>query len=155
MRLVSLAAAGCAFLAASLPALAQSPSIVVESPWTRATPPGAAAAGAYLTIQNTGTTEDRLVGGTSPAAATVEIHEMAMTNDVMTMHHLHDGLAIPPGGSVTLMPSGHHVMLIGLSHDLVAGETVEATLTFEHAGEVPVIFSVQPLGTREFPNGGN
>ncbi|MGB8547838.1 MAG: copper chaperone PCu(A)C, partial [Xanthobacteraceae bacterium] len=38
----------------------------ISQPWSRATPKGAAVAGAYLKITNNGTTPDRLVGGSSP-----------------------------------------------------------------------------------------
>jgi copper(I)-binding protein len=45
----------------------------IVKPYARATPPGAATAGAYLTIENRGA-RDRLVGASSPAATAVEIH---------------------------------------------------------------------------------
>jgi uncharacterized protein YcnI len=38
-------------------------SIVVEAPWSRATPGGAKIAGGYMKITNTGSEPDRLVGG--------------------------------------------------------------------------------------------
>src|SRR5262245_38737274 len=51
-------------------------ALVIEAPWTRATPGGAQVAGGYLRIKNTGLDSDRLVGGTLPVAADVEVHEM-------------------------------------------------------------------------------
>ena len=43
--------------------------LVITQAWSRATPNGAKIGGGYLTIENKGTTPDRLVGGspTSPA----------------------------------------------------------------------------------------
>ena len=59
--------------------------LVLDHAWARATPGGAKVGGGYLTIENKGTTPDKLIGGSSPAAGKVEVHEMAMNNDVMTM----------------------------------------------------------------------
>ena len=38
-------------------------SLEIKQPWARATPKGAAVAGGYLKITNTGSTPDRLTGG--------------------------------------------------------------------------------------------
>ena len=43
----------------------------LEQPWTRATPAGAKIAGGYLAVTNTGSTPDRLLGGTSEVSAPV------------------------------------------------------------------------------------
>ena len=37
--------------------------LVINHPWSRATPKGAPVAGGYMKITNTGTTPDRLTGG--------------------------------------------------------------------------------------------
>jgi periplasmic copper chaperone A len=119
--------------------------IVVEKPWARATPKGAQVGGGYLTIKNMGAAPDRLTGG-SADFATVEVHEMKQANGVMEMRELKDGLAIPAHGSVALAPGGYHLMFTHLAHPLVKGETVKATLRFEHAGPVDVTFSVMGIG---------
>jgi copper(I)-binding protein len=93
---------------------------------------------AYMTITNNGDDADRLLGITTDAAGAVEVHEVQMDNNVMQMTPLHDGLEIPAGEEVSLEPSGYHIMLIGLTESLIAGEEYEMTLTFEHAGEVTV-----------------
>jgi len=120
--------------------------IVVERAWARATPPGAATGGAYLTVINTGRDADRLVGATTAAAARAEVHEMSMADGIMRMRPLAGGLEIAPGASVTLAPGGAHLMLIALTGPLVAGATIEATLTFAAAGDVAVTFPVVPIG---------
>lgn len=134
---------------AAAPALAQQFSagdITVENPWARATPKGAPVGAAYLTIRNKGAVADKLTGGSADFATAVEVHEMNMKGGVMTMRPLTDGLAIPPNGSVTLAPSGYHLMFQGLKRQLVRGETLRATLTFEHAGALPVDFAVSGIG---------
>lgn len=121
-------------------------SLEIEHPWARATPGGATVGGGYLVVKNSGATPDRLVSVASPVAGRVEIHEMAMTNGVMTMRPLPDGLAVPAGGSVALKPGSYHIMFMGLKQPLKEGEMVEGTLTFEKAGALPVKFKVEPVG---------
>ena len=48
-------------------------SLEIKQPWTRATPKGAAVAGGYLKITNTGSTADRLTGGSLTAAGRIGI----------------------------------------------------------------------------------
>jgi len=120
--------------------------LVLDHAWARATPGGAKVGGGYLTIENKGTTPDKLIGGSSPVAGKVEVHEMAMNNGVMTMRPVKDGLSIPPGQSVTLAPGGYHIMMMELKGPLKKGGKVPVTLTFEKAGETKVTFDVQGIG---------
>ena len=59
--------------------------LVIGHPWTRATPEGATVGAGYLKITNNGKTADRFTGGTFDGAENVEIHEMKMAGDKMTM----------------------------------------------------------------------
>lgn len=122
--------------------------LVIEAPWSRATPGGAKVAGGYLRITNTGTTADRLVGGTFARSGAVQVHEMSMANGMMTMRELPGGLEIPAGKSVELSPGGYHLMFMGLKEPLKEGETVSGTLTFEKAGSVDVSFAVGGIGAK-------
>jgi copper(I)-binding protein len=134
--------------ASAAPALAQefkAGDVVVENPWARATPKGADVGAGYLTILNKGAAPDSLTGGAADFA-TVEIHEMKSENGVMQMRQITDGLAIPARGTVTLAPGGYHLMFTHLAHPLTKGETVKATLNFEHAGAVAVEFKVVGVG---------
>ena len=152
MRLHSVTLA-LALAASAAPAFAQefkAGDVVVEKPWARATPKGADVGAGYLTILNKGAAPDSLTGGAADFA-TVEIHEMKSENGVMQMRQITGGLAIPAGGSVTFAPGGYHIMFTHLAHPLTKGETVKATLNFEHAGPVAVEFKVVGVGA---PNGG-
>lgn len=119
--------------------------LTVAHPVIRATPHGANVAGGYMLLTNDGAESERLVGGSAEFADSVEIHEMKMDGDVMKMREIEGGLEIPPGGEVTLAPGGYHVMFIGLKQPMVAGETHDAVLIFEHAGEVEVQFQVEEM----------
>jgi len=130
------------------PAIAQefkAGDITIDNPWSRATPKGAEVGAGYLTIHNNGATPDRFTGGTADFA-NVEIHEMSMVGGVMKMRELKDGLAIPAHGAVTLAPNGYHLMFTGLKQPLTKGSVAKATLTFEHAGAIPVEFAVRAVG---------
>jgi copper(I)-binding protein len=121
-------------------------SLTIKHPWSRATPKGASVAGGYMTITNTGTTPDRLVGGSVEAAKRFEIHEMSMEGGVMKMRELPKGLEIAPGATVELKPGSYHVMMMNLSKQFMQGDKVKGSLTFEKAGKVDVEFSVEAVG---------
>lgn len=145
-------------LACGAGALAMDPvtagDLRIENPWTRATPPQARVGGGYLTIVNTGSEPDRLLGGTAEIAEAVEVHEMKMEGGVMKMRPLTEGLEIPAGATVKLEPGGFHLMLAKLGGAIVEGESVPVTLRFERAGTVELEFAVAPLGAREMPGHG-
>jgi copper(I)-binding protein len=122
--------------------------LVITQAWSRATPGGAKIAGGYLTIENKGTAPDRLIGGSGDVAGKVEVHEMAMTNGVMTMRHLDKGLTIEPGKAVKLAPGGYHLMLMDLKSPLKQGDKTPITLEFEKAGKVKLSLDVQGVGAQ-------
>ena len=128
-------------------------ALVIEAPWTRATPGGARVGGAYLKITNTGAESDRLVGGSLPIAAAVEVHQMSMADGVMKMRKLEAGLEIKPGQTVELKPGGYHLMFTGLRQALQQGQSVKGTLQFEKAGSVEVEYRVEPIGARSGEGG--
>jgi hypothetical protein len=132
------------------PAFAQgtgNTSITVEQPYARATPSGAKTGAAYMTIDNKSGTADRLTGASSDVADKVQIHEMKVTNGVMQMREITDGLPVPADGSVVFKPGSYHVMLIGLKKPLTAGETFPLKLTFATAGTISVTVPVQAMGS--------
>lgn len=107
---------------------AASPTVKAADAWCRAAPVGAPAGGCYVTL--TASADDRLVAVETPAAARGEIHTMSMTDGVMRMRRLSDGLALPAGQAVALKPGAEHLMVIGPRQPLAAGGTVRLTLRF-------------------------
>ena len=63
-------------------------ALEIGHPWARATPPTAPTGGGFLSVTNTGTTPDRLISVSSPAAGAVQVHEMKMEGNVMRMREL-------------------------------------------------------------------
>ena len=113
---------------------------------SRVTPNGAPVAGGYVTIRNFGDKADRLIGGALGLAARVEIHEMSMSNGIMRMRMLENGIEIPAGGVVELKQGSQHLMFMKPNRAFVEGEWIEGTLTFERAGTLPVRFKVEGVG---------
>jgi periplasmic copper chaperone A len=120
----------------------------IVHPWTRATPPGARVAGGYMTIHNTGTVADRLIGGSFVESRAFEVHEMTHEYGVMRMRELEKGLEIAPGQKVELKPGGFHVMMIDLRSPMKEGQSVAGTLVFERAGTISVSFKVEGMAGR-------
>ena len=85
-------------------------------PWVRGTVAQQKATGLFVEL--TSAQGGRLVSASSPVATAVEVHEMAMNSNVMTMRALPDGLPLPAGKRVALKPGGHHLMLLGLKQPL-------------------------------------
>jgi periplasmic copper chaperone A len=121
-------------------------AVTIEHPWSRTTPDGAEVASGYLSIKNVGDSPDRLVSATAEIAGHTGIHQMSMSDGMMQMRELTEGLAIPAQGSVTFEPASYHLMFEGLKRPLKEGETFSGTLTFEKAGTVSVTFDVKGLG---------
>lgn len=123
-------------------------SISIDAPWTRATPAGSKVAGGFMKLQNKGQEPDRLIGGSSPIAGRIEVHEMAMIDNVMKMRELTSGLEVKPGQSVELKPGSYHVMFMDLKQALKEGEKFKGTLVFEKAGKVEVEYTVRGMGAQ-------
>ena len=119
--------AAATLLATSFTAWAEAP-VQIEAPWARATVAGQQASGAFMRL--TSEKNARLVAASSPVAGVVEIHEMAMENDVMKMRQI-PGLDLAAGRTLDLKPGGYHVMLMDLKQQMKGGDVVPITLVFE------------------------
>lgn len=112
----------------------------VRDAWARVAVPGQSMTGVFAKL--TAPAGSRLVAGSTPVAASVEIHEMKMDGDVMRMRRLEGGLELAPAQAVELKPGGHHLMLMGLRQALPVGSTVPLRLRFVdrdgRTGEVDV-----------------
>lgn len=114
----------------------------INHPYVRAMLPGAKVGAGYLKITNHGKVKDRLVSATASRAGDVQLHEMAIVNEVMKMRELENGIAIPDEGAVELKPGGLHIMFMDVKEPFKEGEKIKATLAFEKAGSIDVEFNV-------------
>lgn len=102
--------------------------VTVKEAWVRATVPQQKATGAFMQIQSA--QDSKLVAASSTVTPVVEVHEMAMQDNVMKMRQV-PAIALPAGKTVELKPGGYHVMLMDLKQQVKAGDTVPLTLVFE------------------------
>lgn len=117
--------------------------IIITDPYARASRPNAPTGAAFMVIENTGETADRLLSAKSDVAKRVELHTHIDQGDgVMKMTEIEDGIDIAAGGSHAMQRGGDHVMFMGLNDSLEQGGEVSVTLVFEQAGEVIVAIPV-------------
>lgn len=133
---VALAAAamlllgGCATTAETPTADAASAaadSLTITDGWVKSAPDGMSAAFGVLT--NSSDTDIVVEEAETPASTMVELHE-TVANDAgeMVMQPKEGGFTVPAGGSIELMPGGNHIMLMGLTAPIVAGDEVSFML---------------------------
>jgi len=136
----AVAAALCAAAVAVAAHGADVGDIAIGHPFATPSIPGMSNGAAYLaSIENKGAVADRLVRASTPAAARVELHTMAVdAQGVMRMREV-DGIALAPKAKVQMKPgAGLHLMLIGLKEPLKEDASFPMTLEFERAGKVEV-----------------
>jgi copper(I)-binding protein len=130
-------------------------SIVVEAPWSRATPGGAKVGGGYMRITNTGPEPDRLVSGSAVVAERFEVHRSTVVDGIARMEPVTSGLEIGSGETVELKPGTMHTMFVDLQQGLKPGEVVKGTLVFEKAGTVTIEYQVGGIGAQAAPSAAN
>ncbi len=109
---------------------AASGEITITDPWVKTAESGMTAAFGELT---NGTDETMvLVSAETPASSMNELHEtLSDESGGMSMSQKEGGFEIAPGETLTLEPGGNHIMLMEVTEPIVAGDTVDFTLTFE------------------------
>jgi len=98
--------------------------VEVSDAWIRASAPGQKIAAGYMTIRNKSGQPERLVGGSSQAAAKVETHVSNQDGEVMRMREV-KGYDIPAKGTFELKPNGEFNDFRGSYEDYLATETAE------------------------------
>ena len=117
--------------------------LAVTSVFARPSPEAGGTGGVYLTVLNGLDQPLQLTSIDGAIAAAVELHETVAEAGVMRMVPHPEGFAIPALSPLELKPGGKHIMLIDLVKPLVAGETIELTLTFEKAADRKVVVEVR------------
>jgi cytochrome oxidase Cu insertion factor (SCO1/SenC/PrrC family)/copper(I)-binding protein len=102
----------------------------------------------YMTVKNSASTADTLVGASTRIAGAVELHTVVHSGGVMMMQRV-DGAPLAPRDSLVLKPGGYHLMLHDLTRMLAAGDTFTVDLEFRRAGRVPVRAVVIPYAALE------
>ena len=139
----------CCALAVSSTALCaheyRTDSLRIDHPFARATPPGAKTGAVFFTVVNASNETDRLLRASTPIAAGVVLHQMAIDEGVMKMRAV-PSVEVRPGGRLELKPNGYHLMLLDLKQPLKVGEKFPLTLTFKRGGGVLISVVVEDMG---------
>lgn len=137
-----------ALLVVSVPALGhdyQLGALKIGHPVARETIGQSRITAGYLTVENGGDEDDRLIGAESDGARVIEIHTHKMDGGVARMMKI-DGLDVPAGGTATLQPGGNHLMIFDVTGALEPGDTLPVTLIFEKAGSIDVDLNIEKIG---------
>ena len=127
----------------SLPVMASN-SIHFTDAWARATFPMAETGAVYVTLMNHSEQSLTLVSVSVPdgVAASAELHSTTMSEGMMKMREIEEGIVLKPHGHAMLQPGGQHIMLTGLKEGLEPDTSFTLTLHFSDGSqqslEVPV-----------------
>lgn len=135
-------------LAARAQEVSDSPQIVVESAWARASLGISRPGGAYLTVRNEGSDPISLVGLRTEISGMASIHETRTNSEGVSSMVPADDIVIPAGGTIALEPGGYHAMLMQLRSPLVEGETFALTLLFSDGTEIDITVPILGIGAR-------
>lgn len=117
-------------------------TIVVDEPYAYATTTAQRNGAVFFALKNNTDSNNRLIGVQSTAAKMVQIHTMDMSDGIMDMRQI-DGVDIAPTQSVEFVPSGKHIMLMGLNAPLLVGDTLNLMLQFERGADVTVVVPIR------------
>ena len=139
--------------AASVPAAARAGELAIRGPWIRPVVlvPGDTVpvnSAAYFVVENGSSEPDRLLEVRSGVARRVELHRSVVEEGMARMRPA-DSVGVEAGDRTVLEPGGLHVMLMGVTEAISAGDTVELVRVFRDAGEVTVA-----APARQLPPGG-
>jgi periplasmic copper chaperone A len=121
------------------------PEIELGEAWARPTV-GQVPAAVYVTIDNKGSTPDRLTGAFTDRAAMAMVHQNEVVNGVAKMRMAGE-INIPAGDRIEMAPGGTHIMLQGLRSPLKTGDDFDLVLHFRESGDKRVkVAVVKPEG---------
>lgn len=127
---------------------AASSSVIAQGAYTAAPRPGVPNLAIYISqIRNQGQEADQLLSASTDIARTTELHEMKMDGEMMHMRQV-SAIDIPAHGTVDMSKgAGYHLMVMGVSRPLKAGDSFPVTLTFRKAGSQVIDVQVREVVT--------
>lgn len=126
--------------------------VTITDGWAKAAEAGGMT-GLFGVLENHGDHDLVITKVESDAAGMVELHEVTAEG---VMQEIAGDTVIPAGGSFTLAPGANHIMLMGLTRPLLAGDEVEVTLHFDDGESVHLTVLVKDYtGANEEYNDGD
>lgn len=118
--------------------------VTVADAWSRQPAAGQSSAAIYGVVTN-GTDETiTAVSATSSVTDTVELHEVVMVDNEMSMREKEGGYEIAPGESLLFEPGGAHIMLIDID-PATYPDTIDIVLTFDDGTSIEFEAEVRAL----------
>ena len=121
---------------------ASAEGIEIKNAWIRETPPGTDVAALYMEVVNSGSA-DRIISIETPVSRTVEFHDTVISDDGTGRMVRLDSPDVPAKGTLSFLPGGKHIMLIGLNELPKKGEAHEVIIVFENTGKKSVMAEVK------------
>jgi copper(I)-binding protein len=112
-------------------------------PWTREPAKGVTDVPVYMVVRNTSPRIERIIGASSPFAASAELHASKLEGGGTIA-----ALQLPAGEVTELNADGPHLLLRGLTEPLDGYQYFPVVLMFEHAGKVEIEDYVEEPNSR-------
>lgn len=116
----------------------------VEGAFLRALPPGQPTTAGFMHVHNDSATPRRIIGARSPIAERVELHEHVTANGRMGMRQRAE-VPVPASSGVAFATGGLHLMFVGLTRPLAAGEQVPVEVDFDGGLTLTIPFTVRSV----------
>ena len=116
----------------------------IENPYVREVPPGQMTSASFLVITNANDKEISLIKAYSDVAKNVELHEHVHKDGMMEMRQVKE-IKIPANGKTILKPGGYHIMLIGLTRKIKAGDIIDMELEFNNGDKQAIKAEVKKI----------
>ena len=101
--------------------------VPITDQWVKAADSGMTAA--FGQLDNPTDQAVTITAASSTAATAMELHEVVDQDGAMVMQPVDGGFTVPAGDQLLLKPGGYHLMFMGLTGPIEAGDEVEITLT--------------------------
>lgn len=111
-------------------------NLEIEHPWSRETKEETDVTAGFMPISNNGAEDDRLVKATADISDIIQLHNMKMEIDVMSMFDMKDGIVIQADQTVDFGAMSLYVIFMGVRSLPKMGGWFKGKLTLEKAGTV-------------------
>lgn len=144
MRPMSVLSLALSILALCACGSAESPhaGVQAEQAWIRASVPGSTVSAGYLTLRNSGASDDAVIGVDIAGVRKSEVHSMRQVDGMMQMRPL-TTLPLPAGQTVVLKPGADHLMLMGVEQAFELGSEREGQLTLQSGETISLRFAIR------------
>ncbi|MCB0918534.1 MAG: copper chaperone PCu(A)C [Actinobacteria bacterium] len=125
-----------------------SQTLSVMDAWAKASDSGMSAV--FGTVTNETDADVQIVSASTSASGMTELHETVDVDGQSQMQQVSE-FTVPAGGSLTLEPGGDHIMIMGLTTPVKAGEEVTVTLNMSDGQSQEFTAQAKDTGAGEEP----